>query len=268
MKHNCIALTFDDGYRNNVNIALPILKKYAAPAMVYVAAGHIDKRIAFWFDRLDYAIMQLPKGVYEIELNGSVMQIDCTNRDTRIETYKNFRKAVKHEIKTDFEMLKIIENITVLFEKKSGKSIYDIFEKDPWTSLLSWEEIKQASQRNLMNFGSHTVNHIRIAMVDNRTAEYQLTTSKRMIEQKTNKKCRHFAYPNGNYDMAVAGIVEKCGYDTAVTTVYGMNKPGDNLMTLKRYSFPVYDDPKKVLFLVSGLSNMFTLFKRKLLNYW
>ena len=55
-RSNCVVVTFDDGYRNNLTHAWPILKRFGVPVTVFPSVGHVDRREPFWYDRIDYAL--------------------------------------------------------------------------------------------------------------------------------------------------------------------------------------------------------------------
>jgi peptidoglycan/xylan/chitin deacetylase (PgdA/CDA1 family) len=267
LKKNCIVITLDDGYRNNIEIAYPIFKKYDIPIIIYLSTGHIENRKAFWFDRLDYAIQKLPKGRYELEMGGRKAEIICNSRHEKKVTFWHFRRFVKCKSASDDELTDFINQTCDKFEKITKQSIYDVFENDPWVSVLDWDTIKKYSKMAGCEFGSHTVNHSRLAKVDENTAMEQLSRSKKMVEEKTNKKCKHFAYPNGSYNSRVANMARMSGYQTSLTTENGMNGRGDDLMTLKRFPFPGYDDIKESFFILSGLSMLFSKIKKEIGSY-
>jgi peptidoglycan/xylan/chitin deacetylase (PgdA/CDA1 family) len=253
VKPYSIALTFDDGYRNNITHAQPILRRYGIKAAFYMTAGHIDRRTPLWFDRLDYTLQQCNEDGMEFKVGADKIIIDVSSRDHLCESFNKIRKSAKY-MSDDLEMLKDLENITLLFENKSARKLDDIFENDPWSALLTWEEIEKASREGVC-FGSHTADHLRLEFVDKDTVKKQLLQSKEMIEGVTGQHCNHFCYPNGSFNSDIAEMVMECGYLSAVTTREGTNSVGDNPFTLRRISFPTSENEIVNLTQASGLLN-------------
>lgn len=255
-----IVLTFDDGYRNNVKCALPVLRRYGAPATFFVSTGHVNERRPFWFDRLDYAVQHLPADGRELRFGDEVVKCGLSSRAELRELYKRMRDTAKKRNGSDLDMLAEMEAIAEKLESEGGGRLSDIFENDDWTAVLTWEEIRATLQEDVC-FGSHTVDHVRLGMVDGVTVRDQLKRSKDAIERKTGRECRYVCFPSGSHSLEAAEIAKECGYVAALTTVEGMNKIGEDPMFLKRIGFPENGSIVEVLARVSGLSNW--IFRKK-----
>lgn len=265
-----IVITFDDGYRNQLTHAWPILRRYKVPATIYLSTGHVENRKPFWFDRLDYAIQLVPLDGREFNVGNKSIYISSTNRDSLRRSYKQLRDAEKALKRNDIEMLKEVEEIALEFEGESGKRLMDIFEDDNWSALLTWDQAKNAAIEGIC-FGSHTVDHIRLPMVDNDMARDQLKRSKEMIEVNTGMPCNHLCYPNGNNSTYIIDIARECGYMSAVTGIEGTNSVGADLMDLKRIGVPLNVSNAELLAVVSGLSIAISKIKKKcgsMINYF
>jgi peptidoglycan/xylan/chitin deacetylase (PgdA/CDA1 family) len=253
----CAVLTFDDGYRNNLTHALPILRRHGVPATFFLATGHIDQRRPFWFDRLDYALQHLPAGAHELRVGARIFRIDATDGAALRASYKRLRDQEKAQVRHDTAMLHDMDALAAMLEAQSGQRLADIFEHDDWTAVMTWDDVRAAAGPDV-SFGSHTVDHIRLSFVDAETMQDQLRRSKTRIEAETKRACRHFCYPNGSVDVRAAEAARACGYEAAVTTDEGANRPGCDLMTLRRVDLPPSGDPTQILLEVSGLSAALT----------
>jgi peptidoglycan/xylan/chitin deacetylase (PgdA/CDA1 family) len=249
-----LVLTFDDGYRNHLTHALPILRRHGVPATFFLATGHIDHRRPFWFDRLDYALQHLPAGAHELPVGPRTIGIDARDRAALRASYKRLRDEGKALVRHDTEMLREMETLAEVLEARSGRRLADLLETDDWTAIATWDEIRAAAGDDV-SFGSHTVDHVRLSFVDAETMEDQLRRSKRTIEAETGRPCRYFCYPNGSFDGRAAETTRACGYDAAVTTEEGTNRPGTDLMTLRRVDLAPDGDLTRLLLDVSGLSD-------------
>lgn len=261
---NCMVITFDDGYRNNLTQALPILERYGVPATFYVSTGHIEQRKPFWFDRLDYAIAHLPPGEHEACIAGEPITIVSDTRESMKSTYAALRQKTKGSVRDDSEMNEEVASTAEKFEKISGKKIMDVFESDEWSAVLTWDGVREAHARGV-TIGSHTVNHVRIGAVDEDEARKELLESKQMIETQTGVECLHFCYPNGSCEGRSPSLVKEAGFKSAVIEQEGSNTIGSDPMLLNRIAFPMSETETDVELLahVSGLAQaVYTLKER------
>ncbi len=260
VKPYCMVITFDDGYRNNLIQALPILRKYNVPSTIYVCSGMTERREAYWIDRLDFALQSLNMKEVEVKVGHVVRTLDLSCRTSFTHSYKQLRLAIKSGFTDDTIMLIELDKAASQLERMSGQAIQDIIEDDPWCDLITKADLAALSDD--VNIGSHTVNHIRVAYVDSDVLQKELDESKTYIEKHTRKKCEHFCYPNGDYfngretsfgfrDRHEPRILEQLkhsGYKSAVTVKPGVNRVGENLYLLKRISWPQAKSERALLY--------------------
>lgn len=249
----CMALTFDDGYRNNFTHALPILKELDLPATFFIATGHVDGRRPFWFDRLDYALQHATVDGREVRVGARTLRLRGADRATLDQSYRELRGTAKALRRGDDEMRSEMETLAAALETESGRAIGDIFEEDPWSAVATWGEVRAVADDPRVSIGSHTVDHVRLDLVGSERVVYELSASKAMIEREVSRPCAHLAYPNGSFSRPVAEIARAQSYVSAVTTVEGGNRLGDDLMTLRRIPFPEQTGEGALLGAVSGL---------------
>lgn len=249
-----VAITMDDGYRSNIADALPVLKKYGAPATIFLPAAHIENRVPMWFDRLDYVLQLSDLEGNSFDMGDSVFRFSGDGEGGLASSYATFRQVIKKRYADEEAFHSKMEEVITYFERRSGRNLREIFEGDPWSALLDWEEIAR-HQGRYVQFGSHTMDHSRVSGLKEDAQRHQLFESKRMIEKKTGNPCRYIAYPDGDWSERARNIALEAGYEAGVTTREGINRTGCDSMTLKRVSLPRTSDKAELLACVSGLSN-------------
>ncbi len=245
-----IVLTFDDGYRNNLTHALPVLDRYKAPATFFVPTGFVDTPRPFWFDRLDYALQQVRPDGRELRVGSVTMRLDGSSREALRHSYERFRRAAKKQKMSDSDFLQQMEQVAAQLEAQSGRALAEIQENDDWSAIMTWSQMNALRDIGVA-FGSHTVDHIRLSRVQAEVARDQLVRSKRDMECHTGKPCQSLCFPNGSYTDETIALAKDCGYTCCVTAAEGLNRIGDDVMTLRRIHLPMDASRADLLFSIS-----------------
>jgi len=241
-----VCLSFDDGYRNNLTYASPILRLRKIPSICYLATGYITHRIPFWIDRFDYVLQHIDFDAVEIKMKEETFKIRLSARKEFERDYLNFRRSMKQLYVDDREMMDDIEREASRLESLAGCALSDSITGDSAAEVMTIKDV--ASTCSYFSFGSHTINHLRVNRISETILLSELTESKKWIEDTTSKQCVHFCYPNGDFDEKSLTLVKQAGYSTAVTTVSGANKIGDSeLLALRRVSIPDESKPYEIL---------------------
>ena len=248
-----MVLTFDDGYRNNLTHALPILRRYDAPATFFVSTGFLGNPRPFWFDRLDYAVQHAQVDNRELRVGSCAMRLDCSSRKAFRESFISFIRTAQKEKMSDSEFVHEVERLAAELEAESGRALSGIHKEDAWTAMMSWDQIERLDFDDV-TFASHTVDHVRLGQVDVGIARNQLKRAKQDIEQHTGMPCQIMSYPNGSFNKEVVKAVRECGYVCGLTSKEGLNKAGDDLMTLRRIGLGINWSNTDLLARVSGVS--------------
>ncbi len=225
----CVAITFDDGFKNNYERAYPILKKYNIPATIFLISGCIENGQPPWFIKFRYAFQSTRKMELKIDLRGETLAMPLITFQDRLECSNKIMSILKcsaNEERTDlldkiFHALKVND-----FTELNGM-------------MLSWDQIKEMSG-NRISFGAHTVSHPILSQISLKDAEKEILMSKDVIEAHVGKKINIFAYPFGRqaqYSLGLIALLQRGGFICAVTTEHGENNHASSLYELKR-SFP------------------------------
>jgi peptidoglycan/xylan/chitin deacetylase (PgdA/CDA1 family) len=226
LKPGTVAVTFDDGYRDNHDHALPILKEFGIPATVYLATGLTGTRDRSWYDKVLAAMRDPGDGKLDFAPAGHA-GTDISNTDRRaqvayalLEWFKRFPPAERDA------------HIETLWHMRGFASAPDD------RLMLDWDEARALHASGLVTLGAHTVNHPILAHLDEAGMEREIAGSKKALEDALAAPVEHFAYPNGkpgDYTPATMAILKRLGFKTAVTTSQGVNRPStDRLQWLRR----------------------------------
>ncbi len=237
-KKDCVIISFDDGYRDFYIYAFPILKKYKAPATVFLATGYTGTKNLIWYDKLAWILFCA--GGFDSHLSDSMAHeiknpvlnffkargTEKTESLNRIVSYlKNIRQDLRQKIIKDLETA------------CKPKSIAKVKKR----LMLSWDEVIFMAQNNI-NFGSHTVSHPVLSLISENDAKREITESKKIIEEKTQKPVMLFAYPYGkkeDYSNRTIRILKDAGFKYACTTIKGDETLNPDLpLELKRRGVP------------------------------
>jgi peptidoglycan/xylan/chitin deacetylase (PgdA/CDA1 family) len=99
--------------------------------------------------------------------------------------------------------------------------------------MLSWEQVREMSDSGIA-FGSHTLTHPFLTRIPRKQVLKEIRLSKDIIEQQIGQPVTTFAYPSGDFDSDVKGVVKEAGYAAAVTTISGCNSAYDDVCALRR----------------------------------
>lgn len=238
VKAKCqVALTFDDGYRDNYEVVFPVLRKKGVPATFFIATDYMDGSTPLW----DFFLISMlfHNKVNDIYIGDSVV------RKKVVESRMSFIFRVFDQIKS-LEPEKRRQIIDLLrIRVASGGSISTCVAD----RCLTWDDARKMSLAG-MEFGSHGLSHTSLARVTSQIAEKEITTSKDIIERNIQKRCDHFAFPFGSrrdYSDALVASVGKAGYKTCLLNVHGYNYFDKDFFCLKRIIMDEYTDVRHIL---------------------
>ncbi len=229
-EHNrFVVFTFDDGYRDNLEIAHPILKKHEVPFTVYVTSGYVGGGGELWWRALEEVIARQ-------DHIGAVIEGRTRYFDTRTLAEK---EAVFREIY--WWLRSIDEDVLRAFVRDLAERYRVDMDDMARCALMTWDEIRRLAADPLVTIGAHTANHYALAKLDRDRALSEMRAGAAAIAAELGVMPEHFAYPYG--DPASAGsrdfaLAAEAGFKTAVTTRKGMLFPEheEHLMALPRVS--------------------------------
>jgi peptidoglycan/xylan/chitin deacetylase (PgdA/CDA1 family) len=250
---NAVVLTFDDGYLNHFDTALPIMESLEIPGIFFVVSSMVGAQTPFWFDRLDYALQHNVSDMCQIDCLGSIQQVDGSNvLRLREDMIKLFRR-IESESKNDLDIALLAQPVIEQVESIKGCSLLSHYADGthPCT-IASPEVVRAAAASKYVSIGSHTSDHVRLTHIDGGEIENQLSSSFECISARTGKPPKVFCYPSGNYDCRAVAIVRDSPYEVAFTSDEGLNCVGSDLLRMHRTNWPPGAGPVEILAVASG----------------
>jgi peptidoglycan/xylan/chitin deacetylase (PgdA/CDA1 family) len=249
--------TFDDGYRDNRDHALPVMREFAAPFTVYVASDFAEGMGRLWWIALEMVLTKASS--IEVKMGAATTRLDTTTPLAKQAAFDRLhdwlRSLPEHDVQREVSALCARHGVD------QAAICRDL--------CMSWDELKSFASDPLVAIGGHTITHCNLARQSEEMAREEMTVSRSRIEGKLQRPVQHLAYPYG--DRIAAGVREfalaaTTGYKTAVTTRPGMVFPesAGHLTALPRVSLNGnYQDARILPVLTSGAATaMWNGFRR------
>lgn len=253
-----VCLTFDDGYRDVLQWAYPILRKHDAPFALYIPTSFPDRIGEMWWLALEKVIAGNSRlGLW---MNGIEKRFDCRTASEKRELFEHLYWWLRsHE--TEDEMRLIVRDLCARYGVDMKALCAEL--------CMTWEDIAELAKDPLCTIGAHTVNHVMLKKVPEAAARSEMGMSRSVIEAAIGVWPEHLSYPVG--DASAAGsreyrIAAELGFKTAVTTKPGVLFPEhrEHLTALPRISLNgEYQQLRYVKVLMSGAATaMWNGFRR------
>jgi len=232
-----VAITFDDGYSDNLDEALPLLEQYEAPATFYLPSECIGADEEFWWDELEHLILQpgvLPEHLdlmidghaFYRELGSSARFSERDRMDTA--GWVAWRPAPSPRHSLYAELWAVLQQTSAVTRSRT------LADLRRWAGLtdggrnshrtLTTEEVRQLGCSELVEIGAHTRTHPRLASLSEAEQRNEICGSKTTLETMTGSAVRSFSFPFGkasDYTARTIELVRDCGFGSAVCNVSG-----------------------------------------------
>lgn len=210
-------LTFDDGYRDMAEHALPVLERHAAPFTLYATTGYAEGKARLWWEELEAALSRLDS--VEVEAGeGEPLRLPCVSSQEKADAFE----AIYWRLRPGPEdaLLDVVAQLCRRAGVDGGKLTRD--------ACLDYAGLAKLAAHPLCTIGAHSLTHSMLAKHDEATARREMAQSRAILSERLGCEIRHFAYPVG--DPGSAGrrefaLARELGFASAVTTRPGMIFP-------------------------------------------
>jgi peptidoglycan/xylan/chitin deacetylase (PgdA/CDA1 family) len=213
-----VALTFDDGLRNNLTVLYPILQRVETPATFFIVPDAVEKKEWIWTHDTR-------------ERLASLSEVDCYVFAGELHAPTSECFEIIHWMKTlpNQQRLEIQERIRV-----RTKNFVPTPTQHHKYDLMDWDELQSLDPR-LITIGSHSMTHPILSNISEDEVNREIGESRQMLEQHLQRPVEYFCYPNGNYDEKTVAAVRKT-YSAAIAVKSNTVMPGQDVYRLPRIS--------------------------------
>jgi peptidoglycan/xylan/chitin deacetylase (PgdA/CDA1 family)/CelD/BcsL family acetyltransferase involved in cellulose biosynthesis len=220
-----VAITFDDGYRDNYEGAFPILQRYGLPATIFLATGSVDSGEPLWFEVLSAALKATTSEFLDLEID-LPRRLWLRTREERLRANDALFTTLRGMSENERQQW-----LNVILRRLPAPDVDSRRNK-----MLTWEQVR-TMKRHQIDFGGHTVTHPYLSRLSREEVTWEISECKRRIESEQQSSVEHFAYPNGREEDFTPWNKEAlrdAGYKAAVTTIWGMNDGSTDRLELRR----------------------------------
>ncbi len=212
-----IAVTFDDGYRDNLASALPVLEAAGIEATVFVSSGFTGSESRFWWDTLVQIFLEtphLPRRM-DISFGGRRCTWSLGQSPGRFRRRRLLRSVWKELVRLDPAE---IDSAVQSLADWAGVSR----SANPEDRAMNHDELRHLARSGQIEIGGHTLTHAALTLVPPAVATREIADGRAALRDWTGQKVESFAYPFGMHDTAAAGLVRDAGFKRSCTVTPGI----------------------------------------------
>ena len=236
LRRRAVAVTFDDGYSDNLHNAKPLLERHDMPATVFVVSGYAGQGREFWWDELDGLLLQpgrLPETL-RLRLDGRTYQWELGNAAHYAgDAYRSHRRWNVLEVNDPGPRQHLYRSLCRLLRPLPGEERRGILDElTAWAGrrsagrkthrVLSVDEVSRLAEGGLIEIGAHTVSHPVLAALPAGEQRGEILGSKAHLEEVLGRAVIAFSYPYGarsDYTTETVAIVQEAGFACACSNV-------------------------------------------------
>jgi peptidoglycan/xylan/chitin deacetylase (PgdA/CDA1 family) len=220
-----VAVTFDDGFLDNYEVAVPILNRYGVPAIFYIMVNAVETGIAPWYCRINFALRTTRKSEW--------VDPDC-GQSYHLETPQGRKSALTAAWAAGARKTGPIQEEFILQLETSLEVDSMPMRQD---FMMTWDQVGAIRKAGHI-IGGHTLTHPNLAHVTEQEVRSEIAGCKKRLEEKLGEPVEHFSYPHPalepQYTEQTVETTRDAGFKSAVLTSCGPVRVGDDPLRLKR----------------------------------
>jgi peptidoglycan/xylan/chitin deacetylase (PgdA/CDA1 family) len=228
LPHNSIVITFDDGYKDNLDHAKPLLETFDMPATVFVTTGKLGSQSEFWWDELERILLvnnELPDTL-RLNIEGRIYKWYLNGNNKKAKKRSNWNVLMAQSM-TPFQ--KAYSDLSALMRGFDVKQREDVLDQLRfWCRLpkvgrpnylaLNNHQLRSLAKGGLVRIGSHGFSHSVFSHLDDETQKFEIIKSKMDLETIIGKPVTTFSYPfgaDGDFNDETIRTLKSAGYQCA-----------------------------------------------------
>ena len=227
-----VAVTFDDGYLDNLDVAKPLLEKYDIPATVFICTGYMGKE--FWWDELGRLVTGSQTDLRTLHLQAGGRRFEW--HETNVSSEER-QPVLRHECRR--ALYQFLLSLDVEDQNHAMGLIRSWSEAStPGISTpraMSEKELLQLVDGGLIEVGAHTRHHPMLPQLSFERQREEIQSSKKDLETLLSQKIAGFSYPNGRATVDAKRLVREMGFNYACTSLHDVVRPGNDVYELTRF---------------------------------
>jgi peptidoglycan/xylan/chitin deacetylase (PgdA/CDA1 family) len=217
LKPRSVAVTFDDGYADNLHCAKTLLEKHDVPATFFVTTGYLGNAREFWWDELERRILSSAphSGSLQFRLHGTSHSWPLATPPERSRAY--------YEAYELLQPLADTERRSILCELQEGTFVRTA--PRPSHQVLTGDQVRQLADGGLTEIGAHTVTHPHLAAQGRDEQKREIRESKQVLQEIIGRPIESFSYPFGaphHYSPETVDLVRAEGFTRSCTAIAGV----------------------------------------------
>ena len=228
LPERAVAVTFDDGYADNLWNAKPLLERHDVPTTIHVATGLLGQPAEFWWDELENLLLVSPELPDVLHLTTNGKQHTWNAMTPRQQVYRDLHRLLRP--------LPAGEQTAVLAALRA--QLNDPPTPRPTHRVLTPDELRALVTGGLVEIGAHTVTHSMLTSLPLEGQRHEMAESKHQLESILGRAVTSFAYPFGGREMVsrqTIELAEQCGFDSACSTIAAPVGPKSDKFFLPRF---------------------------------
>ena len=222
------AVTFDDGFENNISVAAPTLADFEIPAMIYITSSFVEGNLMSWIDCIENAVEMTTMDKIKVEWSNEEFLLHTA--ENRIDFLTQIRLFVKNKPDCDSNVFAEQLCNQLGFPER-------IKSNDPIDLKMTWADVQKTNESEFFSIGGHSHTHPILSFLDDNQLAFELDTCLDLLREEAGVSPTHFSYPEGLshcYSEKVIKELIKRGVRCSPTAIDGINKTGTDPFHLFR----------------------------------
>jgi peptidoglycan/xylan/chitin deacetylase (PgdA/CDA1 family) len=229
LPRQAVVVTFDDGFADNYEVALPILNRYGIPATFYIMVDAVANGVLPWYCRLRFAFNTTKNREWQ-HLKGERTYPLTSPEERRTALTAAWESGARTTGSVQQEFVSGVEESLDVEPASLEHGL-----------MLDWDQVRSLRKAG-HTVGAHTLSHPNVAQISQSEARSEILGSKKKLEAELGEPIGHFSYPhpalNPQWSEQTLQITREAGFDSAVLTTRGPVRAGDESLALKRINTP------------------------------